>query len=118
MSKLSNPEIHSINQQINSLKATLQAESVKVESMKVYDPLKIQTDIDLLQSKIDSHNDFMAEQAEVERKKLQASKKVLDKTLVDLRKMADRLDDAWVNIHHTHRGRVADIKSTLRQVLR
>ena len=118
MSRLSNPEIHKLNNEINALKATMQAEQRKVSSMKVYDVTAIQSDIDILQAKIDAHNEFMKEQTEVEARRVKASKKVLDKTLDDLKKMADKLDAAWPNIVPAHRGRIGDLKSKLRQAVR
>ncbi len=115
---LSNPEIHELHQQVQSLKSQLILEEQKLPSQKLFDVNLLQVDINTLEGKLAAHNEAKAVEAEAKAKALAVSMKILEDTLKSLEKTADMLDKNWVKLHHMHRGRVADIKNSLRQLLR
>lgn len=116
--KLSNPEIHQLNNQINDIKATLASEAMKMDSMKLYSVDKLNQDLDLLTGRLALHQEAIAVETAEKQKRLDASYKILTDTLKVLKKTADNLDKNWEKLDGSHRGRVADIRNTLRQTLR
>ena len=118
MPKLTNQEIHSIHQQVNSLKSTMAAESMKMNSMKVYDTTAIQNDIDQLEAKIALHDKEVLKEKQAESKAKADSAKLMESYLDRVYEINQEMQDTWSKIHPSHRGRITDLKSALGRTLR
>ncbi len=118
MSKLSNPEIHDINQQVQSLKSQLILEGQKLPSQKLFDVSLLQVDINTLEAKLAAHESATQQEKDTKAKALADSLQVLEDVKAILYSAGEKIDKHWSKLDHSHRRLAGDFKKMIAQNLR